>query len=428
MAKGTEVDVYFYDGCWSHGGDVLDANQKAAFNSQAGVKALTLYKSMLDRGLTEPGPTNYTREDLQNQFKQGRLAMVMTAPFLINQIAEEAPTLEYGIVPVPVGTTSATYAVTDSVVLFGNSKVKPAAMKWLDFLFSAGPRIEFTKGEGFLPTTVEEAKDPAFTQNERLKVFVDLLPNARFAPTVTGWEDTAKAVTDAVQSVYLGTRDAAGGAGCRGRQGEPVAGYSGARRNTRLAADRPQPAAGLRGDRLSGSMKSRGSRCPRSRDSGQVRGFAGWENFARIASDPVFVDALVRTLVWTVSVVGGTILVSIPVSLVLREDFAGRGLARTIVMLPWSIALSMAAVVWLWAFNADYGMINATLLNWGLIAKPLQWMARPETAFPVEVGIGIIVSIPFTVTILLGGLSSIPEDIYEAARIDGASPWQSSRA
>ena len=205
MAKGTEVDVYFYYALWSHGGDVLDANQKAAFNSPAGVKALTLYKSMLDRGLTEPGPTNYTREDLQNQFKQGRLAMVMTAPFLINQIAREAPTLEYGIVPVPTGTTQATYAVTDSVVLFANSKVKPAAMKWLDFLFTAGPRIAFTKGEGFLPTTNEEAKDPAFTENERLKVFVNLLPNARFAPTVTGWEDTAKAVTDAVQSVYLGT-------------------------------------------------------------------------------------------------------------------------------------------------------------------------------------------------------------------------------
>ena len=205
MAKGTEVDVYFYYALWSHGGDVLDANQKAAFNSPAGVKALTLYKSMLDRGLTEPGPTNYTREDLQNQFKQGRLAMVMTAPFLINQIAREAPTLEYGIVPVPTVTTQATYAVTDSVVLFANSKVKPAAMKWLDFLFTAGPRIAFTKGEGFLPTTNEEAKDPAFTENERLKVFVNLLPNARFAPTVTGWEDTAKAVTDAVQSVYLGT-------------------------------------------------------------------------------------------------------------------------------------------------------------------------------------------------------------------------------
>lgn len=158
---------------------------------------------------------------------------------------------------------------------------------------------------------------------------------------------------------------------------------------------------------------------------GQIRGFAGLDNFARIAADPVFVDALVRTLVWTVCVVGGTILVSIPVALVLREDFHGRGLARTIIMLPWSIALSMAAIVWLWAFNADYGMINATLQSWGVIGAPLQWMARPGTAFPVEVGIGIVVSIPFTVTILLGGLSSIPEDIYEAARIDGARPWQS---
>ena len=205
MAKGNEVDVYFYYAMWTHGGEVLDANQKAAFNGPAGVKALTLYKSMLDRGLTQPGPTNYTREDLQNLFKQGRLGMVMTAPFLINQIAKEAPTLEYGIVPVPVGTNSATYAVTDSIVLFANSKVKPAAMKWLDFLFTTAPRVAFTKGEGFLPTTIEEAKDPAFTENARLKVFVDLLPKAHFAPTVTGWADTAKAVTDAVQSVYLGT-------------------------------------------------------------------------------------------------------------------------------------------------------------------------------------------------------------------------------
>lgn len=205
MAKGTEVDVYFYYALWTHGGEVLDAHQKAAFDSPAGIKALTLYKSMLDQGLTEPGPTNYTREDLQNLFKQGRLGMVITAPFLINQIAKEAPKLQYGIVPVPKGTTSATYAVTDSIVMFKNSKVKKAAWKWLDFLFSKGPRVEFNKNEGFLPTTQAAAADPLFTNNARLKIFVDLLPNARFAPTVTGWEDTAKAVTDAVQSVYLGS-------------------------------------------------------------------------------------------------------------------------------------------------------------------------------------------------------------------------------
>lgn len=157
---------------------------------------------------------------------------------------------------------------------------------------------------------------------------------------------------------------------------------------------------------------------------GQLRGFVGFANFASIATDPIFVAALVRTLVWTVAVVGGTILLSVPVALVLNQDFAGRGLARIIVMLPWSIALSMAAIVWMWAFNADYGMINSTLRQWGIIGQSVQWLARPETAFPVEVGVGIVVSIPFTTTIVLGGLSSISGEIYEAARIDGAGPWQ----
>jgi multiple sugar transport system permease protein len=62
-----------------------------------------------------------------------------------------------------------------------------------------------------------------------------------------------------------------------------------------------------------------------------------------------------------------------------------------------------------------------------LIGGPIHWLATPELAFPVEIAVGILVSIPFTVTILLGGLSSVPGDIYEAARIDGASAWQQFR-
>jgi len=204
QGKGTETDVYWYYSLWSHGGDVVSPDGKAAFNSPAGVKTLSLYKSIVDRGLSQPGVTDYDRTDLQNLFKQGRIGMVITAPFLINQIAKEVPTLEYGIAPVPAGTNSSTYAVTDSVVLFKNSKVKATAWKFLDYIFTGPPRIEFTKAEGFLPTTKAEAADPYFTGNERLQTFVNLLPNAHFAPTITGWEDTAKAVTNAAQSVYLG--------------------------------------------------------------------------------------------------------------------------------------------------------------------------------------------------------------------------------
>ncbi len=210
QGKLIETDVYWYYALWSNGGDVVGTDGKAAFASAAGVKSLALYKSLIDKGYTQDGVTNYGREDLQNLFKQGRIASVITAPFLINQIATEAPNLQYGIAPIPNdGAHPATYAVTDSVVLFKNSKVKPAAFKFLDFLFTAAPRVAFTKGEGFLPTTKAEADDPYFTGNANLQVFVKLLPNARFAPTVTGWEDTAKAVSDAVQSVYLGKAEPA---------------------------------------------------------------------------------------------------------------------------------------------------------------------------------------------------------------------------
>ena len=203
QGKEIETDVYWYYSLWTNGGDVVGKDGKAAFASPAGIKAATLYKSLIDQGLTQPGVTNYSREDVQNLFKQGRVSMVISAPFLAKQIKKEAPTLQYGIAPVPAGTGPATYAVTDSMVMFKNSKVKPTAWKFLDYLFTKEPRVGFTAGEGFLPTTKEEATAPQF-QDPDTKAFVALLPSARFAPTVTGWEDTAKAVSDAMQSVYLG--------------------------------------------------------------------------------------------------------------------------------------------------------------------------------------------------------------------------------
>jgi len=203
QGKEIETDVYWYYSLWTNGGDVVGKDGKAAFASPAGIKAATLYKSMIDQGLTQPGVTNYSREDVQNLFKQGRVSMVISAPFLAKQIKKEAPALKYGIAPVPMGSTNATYAVTDSMVMFKNSKVKTTAWKFLDFLFTKAPRVAFTSGEGFLPTTKEEATAPQFADADT-KAFVALLPSARFAPTITGWEDTAKAVSDAMQSVYLG--------------------------------------------------------------------------------------------------------------------------------------------------------------------------------------------------------------------------------
>ncbi|TIR19845.1 MAG: sugar ABC transporter permease [Mesorhizobium sp.] len=160
---------------------------------------------------------------------------------------------------------------------------------------------------------------------------------------------------------------------------------------------------------------------------GQLREFSGLANFSALAADPDFVAALWRTGLWTVLVVGGALLLSIPVAMILNMDFYGRGLARVIIMLPWAVSLTMTAVVWRWALNGESGMLNSALMKLGLISQNIQWLASAETAFPMQVLIGILVTAPFTTTIFLGGLSSIPDDLYEAAALEGATLFQQFR-
>jgi multiple sugar transport system permease protein len=160
---------------------------------------------------------------------------------------------------------------------------------------------------------------------------------------------------------------------------------------------------------------------------GQLAAFSGLANLERVVSDPLFLPTLMRTLIWTAAVVIGTIAVSLPVALVLERDFAGRGLARVIIMLPWAISVTMTAVIWRWALNGESGYVNAVLERLGAIGSPVIWLAEARTAFPVQILIGILVSVPFTTTLFLGGLASLPRDIYEAAEVDGASAPQAFR-
>lgn len=157
---------------------------------------------------------------------------------------------------------------------------------------------------------------------------------------------------------------------------------------------------------------------------GQLRGFAGLENFVAVLEDPQFLASLWRTVIWTVGIVAGTIVISIPVAMILNEDFYGRGIARVIIMLPWAVSVTMTAIVWRWALSGESGMLNSALIGLGIIDQNVQWLAQAATAFPVQIAIGILVSIPFTITIFLGGLSSIPDDLYEAAQLEGANGWQ----
>lgn len=88
---------------------------------------------------------------------------------------------------------------------------------------------------------------------------------------------------------------------------------------------------------------------------GQLRDFNGGANFSALFTSPDFINALWRTGFWTIAVVGGALLVSIPVAIILNMDFYGRSVARVIVMLPWAVSLTMTAIVWRWALNGESG-------------------------------------------------------------------------
>jgi multiple sugar transport system permease protein len=160
---------------------------------------------------------------------------------------------------------------------------------------------------------------------------------------------------------------------------------------------------------------------------GKTQGFNGFDNFVTAFSDPIFIQSTTQTLYWTFFVVGGTILISVPIAIVLNENFYGRSIARTILLLPWAVSLAMTAVVWKFVVNGDFGMLNHTLNSLGILKSNYPWLAFPGTAFSIEVLIGILVSMPFTVTILMGGLTAIPDDLYEASSMDGASYFRRFR-
>jgi len=207
QGKEIETDAYWYYALWTHGGQLFDDGE-SAIDSEAAIEAASLYKMMIDEGLTQPDPTGFNRQDVEALLKQGRVGMVLSGPWLRGQMAEEAPDVNYGIAAIPMATEQATYGVTDSIMMFATSEVKDEACLFLtEAAFTDEWRREFTVREGFLPVFQSVAADPAFAEDPELKAFTDMLPYARFAPLVPDWELMADSTSAALQNIYLGNAD-----------------------------------------------------------------------------------------------------------------------------------------------------------------------------------------------------------------------------
>lgn len=204
QGKEIETDAYFYYSLWTHGGEILNADGTSGLDSPAALAAATLYKKMIDEGLTQPSPTNYNREEVFNLFKQGKVGTIFTFPMLVPQIKEEAPNLKYQILPFPEGSAKATYGVTDTLMLFADSDVKEAAWKFIEFAYQDEWRSKFDHAEGFLPVTKGVAAEDYYTTDPDVAGFAAGLPYAKFAPTIANWEEIADVTVRTMQQIYLG--------------------------------------------------------------------------------------------------------------------------------------------------------------------------------------------------------------------------------
>jgi ABC-type sugar transport system permease subunit len=130
---------------------------------------------------------------------------------------------------------------------------------------------------------------------------------------------------------------------------------------------------------------------------------------------------LANTAVWVGLVVAITLAISLALAQLLDQPFPGRRLVRWALLVPWAASLIMTAKLFVWIYDYYFGILNRLLTATGLAAAPRDWLGDDATVMGAMVAVGVFVSLPFTTYVLLAGLQTIPGEVYEAARVDGAS-------
>jgi multiple sugar transport system permease protein len=152
--------------------------------------------------------------------------------------------------------------------------------------------------------------------------------------------------------------------------------------------------------------------------------FVGLDNYRRLLGDERFDGAIFNTLYYTAVSVPLTMGLGLLIALLLNNQIRARGFFRTLFYLPVVTPLVIAAIIWKWVYNGDFGLLNYYLIQLGVIDEPLLWLADPNLAMPAVIITSVWKSVGFSMVVYLAGLQSIPEDFYDAAKVDGAVGWQ----
>lgn len=158
--------------------------------------------------------------------------------------------------------------------------------------------------------------------------------------------------------------------------------------------------------------------------TGLRKGDAGWANYAAVFDHPMLGTVLKNTAVWVVGVVVLTILISLGLAQFLVKEFPGRRFVRWAIIVPWAASLIITSQLFVLLYDYNYGIINHVLKSLGIINESIDFLGDDRWTMPSMIVVGVFVSLPFTIFVFIAGLNAIPDDVMEAAVVDGASPWQ----
>jgi len=158
--------------------------------------------------------------------------------------------------------------------------------------------------------------------------------------------------------------------------------------------------------------------------TGLRKGAAGWRNYTNVLEHPDLGTVLTNTLVWVVAVVALTIVISLGLAQFLVKSFPGRRFVRWAIIVPWAASLVITAQLFVLLYDYNYGLINHALKSLGIIDTSIDFLGNDSWTMASMVLVGVFVSLPFTIFVFIAGLNAIPDDVQEAAVVDGASPWQ----
>ena len=151
--------------------------------------------------------------------------------------------------------------------------------------------------------------------------------------------------------------------------------------------------------------------------------WVGIQNYVDILASDAFRETFAWTIVWTVTNVFFHFTIGLGLALLLNQQFRGRTAYRLVLMLPWAVPAFVSAVAWRYIFNGEYGFLNLFLESFGLEGP--NWLSELPYAYIAPIIVNVWLGVPFMMIALLGGMQSIPQDLYEAARVDGANRRQS---